>query len=223
MIVALTSFKETSKSRSDIYGFLAGIFREELTAGQIKEMVDTGVLNMLAESGAKIDNAFFSRSPEDVKEDLAIEYTALFIGPGKHINPHESIYVPDSTGKVGYYWGECTADMKKWVEHYGLKMSEKFESIPDHISIELEFMQRVVEQEYLSWQRDDEETARRCIEVEKTFFNKHIIKWVPLFFNRVIEAASLDFYREVARAGKDFILDEEELLNEKTTPAVSGS
>jgi len=216
--VALTLFKETAKSRCDIYGFLAGIFRQELKAEQIKEMVDAGVLNMLAELGAKIDNDFFSRTPKDIEEELAVEYTALFIGPGKHINPYESIYVPDSTGKVGYYWGECTADMKKWVEHYGLKISEKFESIPDHISIELEFMQRVVEQEHLSWQRDDEETARRCIEVEKTFFNKHIIKWVPLFFNKIIGTATLDFYREIARIGKDFILDEEELLNEALMP-----
>jgi len=214
--VALTLFKEGAKSRCDTYGFLAGIFRQELTAQQIKEMINSGVLDMLIELGAKIDRNFFNKPAEQVEEALAIEYTALFIGPGKHINPHESIYVPDSTGKVGYYWGECTADMKKWVEHYGLKMSEKFESIPDHISIELEFMQRVIEQEHLSWQRNDEETAKRCIEVEKTFFNKHIIKWVPLFLNRVIDSASLDFYRETAKIGKDFISDEGNLLNEET-------
>lgn len=210
----MESFKETARHRCDIYGFLVGMFREELNGEQIKKMIDSGVLNLLVESGAKIDFDFFNKPVKEVEEALAIEYTALFIGPGKHINPYESIYVPDSTGKVGYYWGECTSDMKNWVEHYGLKISDKFESIPDHISIELEFMQKVVEQERLAWERNDKETAERCIKVEKEFFSKHISKWVPEFLDRVIETAKLDFYREVASVGKDFILGEERLLSD---------
>lgn len=211
---------ELTKHRCDTYGFLSAMFRQELTAEQIKEMRDAGVLNLFVEAGAKIDLNFFDRPAEKIEDDLAIEFTALFIGPGKHINPYESIYVPDSTGRVGQYWGECTSDFKNWVEHYGLNLSKKFESIPDHVSVELEFMQKVVEQEYLALQRSDDKTAERCMETERAFFNKHIIKWLPLFFNRVIEAASLDFYREVARVGKDFIADEEELLNGGATQAV---
>ncbi|MBI2522332.1 MAG: molecular chaperone TorD family protein [Bdellovibrio sp.] len=220
--MTLASFKESARSRCDIYAFLATIFSQEINAEQIKTLMDSGVLEMLVGLDAKIDHKFFNRPLKEVEEDLAVEYTALFIGPGKHISLHESIYVPDSTGKMGYYWGECTADMKKWVDHYGLKISEKFESIPDHISIELEFMQRIVEQEYLSWGRNDQETAKRCIEVARTFFNKHIIKWVPLFFDKIIETAKLDFYREIATVGKAFISAEVELLNEKTDLAVEG-
>lgn len=206
---------DLAKHRCDTYGFLAGIFRQELTAEQIKGMINTGVLNLLVEAGARIDLNFFNRPAEQIEEDLAIEFTALFIGPGKHINPHESIYVPDSTGKVGYYWGECTSDFKNWVEHYGLTMSKKFESIPDHVSVELEFMQRVVEQEKLVRERGDENTIKKCLEVERTFFNKHIKSWMPLFFDRVIGSANFDFYREVAKVAKDFLIEEEAALNEK--------
>jgi len=208
------TFPEVAKHRCDTYGFLAGIFRQELTAEQIKGMIDTGVLNLLVEAGAKMDLNFFNRRVEQIEEDLAIEYTALFIGPGKHIVPHESIYVPDSTGRAGYYWGECTSDFKNWVEHYGLNLSKKFESIPDHVSVELEFMQKVVEQEKLARERGDEATVKKCMEVEKTFFNKHIVKWIPQFCDRVIGAANLDFYKEVAKVAKDFLLEEEATLNE---------
>jgi len=205
---------ELAKQRSDTYGFLAGIFRQELTAEQIKGMIDTGMLNLLVEAGAKMDQNFFNRPAEQIEEELAVEYAALFIGPGKHIVPHESIYVPDSTGRVGYYWGECTSDFKNWVEHYGLNLSEKFESIPDHVSIELEFMQKVIEQEKLARERADEATVKKCVEVEKAFFKKHIINWMPRFFDRVIGAAKLDFYREAAKVAKDFLIEEEAALNE---------
>jgi TorA maturation chaperone TorD len=206
--------RDSVKNRQDIYGFLAGIFREELTAEQITEMIGSDVLNLMVDAGCNIDYSFLrNKSVEHIEEELACEYAALFIGPGEHIPPYESIYVPDSTGKVGYYWGECTVDMKNWVEHYGLGISERFESLPDHISIQLEFMQKVIEQERLAWERGDTETTGRCIEVERTFFHKHINKWVPAFCDRVMQAANLDFYREVARLTKDFIQEEERLLN----------
>ncbi len=207
--------RERVKHREDTYGFLAGIFREELTAEQIKEMIDSDMLKLMVDAGCTIDPHYYRNKPvEHIEEELACEYAGLFIGPGEHIPPYESIYVPDSTGKVGYYWGECTVDMKNWVEHYGLEISEKFDSIPDHISIELEFMQKLIEQERLSRERGDRETTERCIEVEKTFFHKHINSWVPTFCESVIEAANLDFYREAARLTRDFIREEERLLSE---------
>ncbi len=205
--------RELVRSREDTYGFLAGIFRGELTSEQIKEMIDSDMLSLMADVGCNIDPDFFKNKPiEQIEEELACEYASLFIGPGEHIPPYESIYVPDSSGKVGYYWGECTVDVKNWVEHYGLKIAEKFASIPDHISTELEFMQNVVEQERLSWEKDDRETAERCIEVERAFFDKHINRWVRDFCERVIEAANLDFYKEIARLTKDFVSEEAELL-----------
>jgi TorA maturation chaperone TorD len=206
--------RERVRSREDTYGFLAGIFREELTAEQIKEMIDSDMLNLMVDAGCSIDCSFLrNKSVEHIEEELACEYAVLFIGPGEHIPPYESIYVPDSTGKVGYYWGECTVDMKNWVEHYGVGISERFESLPDHISIQLEFMQKVIEQERLAWERGDTGPTGRCIEVERTFFHKHINKWVPAFCDRVMQAANLDFYREVARLTRDFIQEEERLLN----------
>ncbi|MFQ5875863.1 MAG: molecular chaperone [Dehalococcoidia bacterium] len=207
--------KSLVESRHDTYGFFAGIFREELTLGQIEELLETGLLDLLGEADCQIDPQFFTEKPlERVEEELACEYAALFIGPGQHVSPYESIYVPDTTGRVGAYWGECTADMKRWVERYGLEIAERFASIPDHISIELEFMQKIIEQENDAWEREDMEAVKRWIEVERTFFNTHLITWVPEFCERAIEAASLDFYREIARLARDFILEEEQLLND---------
>jgi TorA maturation chaperone TorD len=206
-----SKFKEVAKTREDTYGFLSSIFREDLKRGQIKGMIETGLFNLFVETGYDIDlNFFMNKSLQQIEEELAVEYTSLFIGPGRHLPPYESIYLSDSTGR---YWGESTVDMKNWVEHYGLQISERFRSIPpDHISIELEFMQRVIEQEGLGWEKDAIDTAERCIEVERRFLNQHIIKWIPEFCKSVVERASLDLYRETARLTMDFILEEEDLL-----------
>jgi TorA maturation chaperone TorD len=212
-MMSTNNFSEIAKSRSDIYGLVAGIFGQEFDGYQIKEMKDKGILDLLIEAGADIVLDFFDRKLEEVQEDLACEYAALFIGPGKHIAPYESIYVPDSTGRVGQFWGECTVDMKNWVEHYGLKISERHDSIPDHISIELEFMQKIVEQEHMAWESNNEKTAERCLAVEKEFFNKHIINWIPEFCEKVITSANIDFYREIARFTKEFITQEKKLMN----------
>lgn len=208
------NFREIAKSRMDVYGFLAWIFRQEFEVDQIKEMIDKGILNLLIDAGADIELDFFDRELESVQEDLAGEYAALFLGPGKHLAPYESIYVPDSTGRVGQFWGECTVDMKGWVEHYGLKITERYDSIPDHICIEIEFMQNIVEQEHMAWEKDDQETAEKCLLVEKEFFDKHIINWIPQFCDKVIEAAGIDFYREIARFTKEFILEEKNLIGD---------
>ncbi len=212
----METYREVARQRKEIYAFLAALFREELKAEQITAMLESGIIERLNDAGCNIDiNAFLDKPIDRIEEELAVEFTRIFIGPGKHVVPYESIYVPDQDGRVGYYWGECTVDVKNWVEHYGLKISEMYDSIPDHVSIELEFMEKVIELEEISWRKGDNETALKCLEVERTFFNKHIIKWVPHFCERVQAAAELDFYREIAGLTKDFILEEERLLNEE--------
>lgn len=202
----MESFAEQAMHREDTYGFISLVLREELRAGQIKRLLDADVFNLLADSGYDINLKFFRGKPlSQVEEELAVEFTTLFIGPGRHVPPYESVH----TGDNGGYWGESTADFKNWVSHYGLEFTEEFESIPDHISVALEFMRRVVEQERLAWERVDVTTAKRCMEVEKVFFDRHIRNWVPIFCGKVIEASRLDFYRVVARLTRDFILEEE--------------
>ena len=195
------------------YGFISSIFKEELKSDQIDELISNEILESLVNENFNIDLGHFENTKlEHLEEELACEYAALFIGPGKHIPPYESIYAPDKSGKVGSYWGECTVDMKNWVEKSGLTISEKFDSIPDHISLEFEFMQKIIEQERLSREKDNLESAMQWMSAAKTFFEKHLIEWVPKFCDDVIELANIDFYREIAKLTKSFILEEKEFL-----------
>jgi TorA maturation chaperone TorD len=41
--------------------------------------------------------------------------------------------------------------------------------------------------------------------MEKMFIEEHLIKWVPVFCDRIISEAELSFYREVAKVTKNFM------------------
>jgi len=86
--------------------------------------------------------------------------------------------------------------------------------MPDHISVELEYMQHVVEREAQAWEADDDQTALLCLKNEKQFVDEHLLGWVPDFCEKVIEAAESPFYREMARLTRSFIEFEQKELKE---------
>jgi TorA maturation chaperone TorD len=46
--------------------------------------------------------------------------------------------------------------------------------------------------------------------MEKEFIEEHLIRWVPVFCEKVIREAELPFYREMAELTKNFIEFEKE-------------
>jgi TorA maturation chaperone TorD len=143
---------------------------------------------------------------------LAVEYARLFVGPGKHISPHESVHHEREDGDWGRLWGAATVEVKAFIEVTGLGYDDSYKGMPDHISAELELMEKLTENESQAWSGDDEEGARQCVDVERRFIEEHLIHWVPTFCDKVIEAAELSFYRELAALTKRFIeLEQEEV------------
>jgi TorA maturation chaperone TorD len=86
--------------------------------------------------------------------------------------------------------------------------------MPDHISVELEFMQHVVKREMQAWEAEDNETALLCLKNEKKFVDEHLFGWIPDFCEKVIETADWPFYREMARLTRSFIEFEKKELKE---------
>jgi len=206
------NIKELAGHRSNIYGFLAAVYRQELTSELYQQMKNNEFQEVLSNLGVKFNNGFFQNSEKELLENLAIEYTRLFVGPGKHISPHESVHHKKEGVQSGQLWGELTAQVKKIIESSGLEYKSEFTGMPDHISVELEFMQRVVQREAQAWIADDDETALLCLKNEKKFVYQHLLGWIPGFCEKVIEAAEMPFYREMARLTRSFIEFEKQEL-----------
>ena len=199
------NMKELAGHRSNIYGLLAGIYRREMTSDLLKQIKDPSMLGVLSNLGLKLNNGFLETPEHQMLEDLAVEYARLFIGPGKHISPHESVHHKRDDGQWGQLWGQSTAEVKKFIESAGLSYQSEYTGLPDHISVELEFMQQVLQREEQAWKAEDKEMAHLCLENEKKFIEEHLAEWIPDFCDKVINQAESPFYRVMAELTKKFI------------------
>jgi TorA maturation chaperone TorD len=204
---------EQAQQRSNIYGFLARVFRKELSTDMLARIKDSGFRDVLSSLEVQLGDEFFSAPEEELIENLAVEYTRLFLGPGRHISPHESIHYERDDGDWGRHWGASTVEVKKFVESLGLKYKESDTSIPDHISVELELMQKVIEKEKQAWSTNGSKDVLHYLKIEKMFMEDHIMKWIPQFCDKVIAEAEFSYYREMAELTKNFLALEMEEIN----------
>lgn len=207
---------EGARVRSNIYGFLSAMFREEITAERLRQIKAPIIKEALAEMGLQYD-IFFQKGQDELLEGLAVEYARLFLGPDKHISPHESIHHQRDDGDWGAHWGGSTVDVKKFIETAGLEYKQEYSGMPDHISVEFEFMKEAAGREAQAIEEKDWEGALYCQKMEKKFICEHLIKWIPAFCDKIISQAENSFYGDLADVTKDFITLEFEEINESIT------
>lgn len=211
---ARTDMAQTAMARSHVYGLLATIFRAEPTEALLKELKDPRMSGAFSDLGVSLGEEFFGRPEKELVEELAVEYARLFLGPGRHISPHESVHHEVDGGDWGLLWGQETVKVKQFMESAGLAYAANYNGVPDHISVELEFLQKLALREATAWAEEDIEGALYGLKMEKMFIRKHLIKWVPLFCDKVIAFASAPFYREMAEVTKGFVQFEQEKMEE---------
>jgi TorA maturation chaperone TorD len=186
------NMKDLAGHRSNIYGLLATIYRREMTSDLLNQIKDPSMLGVLSNLGIELNNGFLEKPEHQMLEDLAVEYARLFIGPGKHISPHESVHHKREDGRWGQLWGPSTAEVKKIIESAGLSYQSEYTGLPDHISV--------------------------CLENEKKFIEKHLAEWIPDFCDKVINGAESPFYRVMAELTKKFIeFEKNEVANRMRT------
>ncbi len=193
--------KAIAENRSHYYGFLSTVYLREPTREFIKSLRESKLLDALNKSDLRLDKQINNDVSDKNLNDLVLEYTRLFIGPGKHIAPYESVYRDNDDA----LWSETTARVKDFIESSGLEYSCNWSGLPDHIGVELEFMQWLTCHEKDAWTVDNKETAIRCLEFEKKFIDEHLSQWVPIFCDKVKEEARTAFYGEMAELTRQFI------------------
>lgn len=196
---------ETAKNRSNIYELLARLFRCEVTPDFLALLKDPQFLGVLSSMDIDFGDELDKGSEAEIIENLEVEFTRLFLGPDKHISAHESLHHERNDGDWGSFWGASTVEVKKFIETAGLKYREEFKEMPDHISVELEFMQLVTKKEAEILEDPKKEGLHYCMSMQKKFITEHLIKWIPVFCDKVIQQAEMAFYKEIARLTKDFI------------------
>jgi TorA maturation chaperone TorD len=203
----------TNSSVSGLYGLLAMFFATELSPELLARLRSPDFREIFSELELDLGEEFYTRSSAELVEELAVEFTGLFIGPGTFISPHESVHHVREDGDYGKLWGADTVRVKKFIEAAGLNYQSDFGGMPDHIAAELEFMQKL-EERYAQAMADNEtELAKNLLLIKGRFLAEHLLAWAPGFFNKVIDKATLPFYREIAGLAKAFLEQEGESLD----------
>ncbi len=129
------------------------------------------------------------------EEELMVEYARLFVGPYSLVAaPYGSVYL-DEGGRV---MGDSTMEVIKWYEQEGLTRSEDCKDIPDHISIELEFMSFLMRKEIDAVASSDNQAAEDYVIKQKKFANALLCPWVPEFCEQIRTGTDSDYYKAVA-------------------------
>jgi TorA maturation chaperone TorD len=120
--------------------------------------------------------------------------------------------------------------VKRFIETTGLSFRDNWDSIPDHITIELELMQRLTAHEAQLWgpgppyPSDDGKNTDtqlcRCLRAQEQFLRQHLCVWVPKFCERVLETSDGLFYREMAKLTNSVVLSDVEQVAEALSSAV---
>ncbi len=136
---------------------------------------------------------------------LTLDFTGLFAGPYSiPAPPYGSVYI-DGERKV---MGDSTMDVIKRYQHFGLDISDKFNEVPDHITIELEFMFFLIFKEIESLRANLPGQTQELLLHQRSFHTDHLNIWIPAFTGCVIDHSSNKFYRNLARATRMFMAED---------------
>lgn len=123
----LEEMARMAMERNGLYGLLAAVFRSELAEDILGRLLDPDFQQDLAAVGVDVD-AFSSLKPDEASlDDLSLEFSRLFMGPGRHASPYESVHMG---GEGGSLWGPETSAVKRYIEKSGFAYDEDYHVCP---------------------------------------------------------------------------------------------
>lgn len=211
------------EKKRDIYLLLAAFFAREPSAEFLGELNNSGIENYISalsepgevqaqESFGTGDNSPLLPADElsdAVAEGLADEFCRIFLGPTGHLLPYESVQCTDGEG-AGGFWGEKTAQVKLFMARFGLELNENDIRVPDHMSLEFEFMGRMLDKllTFLREKERDQATIKNLENGMAEFLQSHISKWIPGFCQKLMDRDLSDFFLRMVGFTNNFILSE---------------
>ena len=192
------------RSRANVYRLLSRLFSMEVDDPLLEWIGSEEILSTLA--SLNVDTSPFaschvqedSREKEELLDDLAAEYAALFILPGD-LSPYESVRLKgqlcqEPEWKVRQFYLDC-----------GLVMKEDTKIFADHIGAELGFLAYLAEKEADALDSCDDEGAGKWQDAQSGFFGAHLGCWAFSFLDDMERFTSNPFYSVVAQLTRNFL------------------
>jgi len=187
-------------SAAELYATLGHFFLKEPTPDELQEFEGGTAGQLLKGMGYDVMQGLENMGTAEREQAVAVEYCRLFIGPGPHLSPHESVLIGQ-----GAHWGEKTQDVYSAYAEAGFDLEPEVREMPDHIGVELEFMSTLLRTEVDCRRKRKSAAGKKAREQRRRFLEQHLLQWVPAFAEQVAERSEIAFYRELSRFTKDWI------------------
>lgn len=128
-------------------------------------------------------------------DDLRVDYTRLFLGPGKVLTPPwESVQFTEER----LIFQEQTLQVRQWYQRFGLEVV-KFRNEPDdHVGLELAFLAHLARQGLAALTQGHPAQLAETWQAQREFLHAHPMRWIPGWCQQVVTQARTDFYRGAA-------------------------
>lgn len=200
---------EEAESRRVVYSLLAQVFRTEPQSDFLRQLRRPEFLELFEDCEVDPFRDIKKGQEDSACEILAIEYARLFLGPGPHTSPHESVLKNAASSVLN---GPQTAAVRDFIANAGFDYEEGFAGLPDHLSVELEFLAHLTAAEAAAWAEDAGERGRNAQSWQYSFITQHLGTWANSFVVKVTEQEPHTFYGASALLLKEFLSWEVEFL-----------
>jgi putative dimethyl sulfoxide reductase chaperone len=104
-----------------------------------------------------------------------------------------------------YRQSQEMADIAGFYRAFGFNLGGQVRERPDHIAVELEFMQLLTLKEAHALETGSPEQVEICQDAQAKFLGDHLARWVELFAQAVFHNAPDSLYAPLARFAADFV------------------
>lgn len=200
---------EQTQARSNIYALLSRVLMQEADPeliGIINQ--DDAILDMMPNYKAW-DARTTLQSSELIEKQLNPDFVNLTL---LHLIPYETFYTrEDQMIETG--GANPVTDM-----YSAYDFMVDFEAArvvsADHIGVELEFMHHLCEAQIKAMNENDRDAVDELMEVERTFLDKHLVRWAPLYLLNMKHESRTPLYYDAADMALEFILSDYQYLSE---------
>lgn len=142
-------------------------------------------------------------------EQLLVDYAKLFVGPFELIAPpYGSVYLDASATLMG----DSTIAVRKMYYDCGLEVSEDFNDLPDHICVELEFMNYLILKRQDAHINNDSETSTSFLNYQVEFLHRFLHRFVEGMCERIRTGCENNFYVALSACLCQFIKNDMQYL-----------
>jgi TorA maturation chaperone TorD len=199
---------EQTQARSNIYALLSRVLLQELDNEMLELILKDKEVRDFFPSLKEWEILESTDNKTLLEQHLNVDFANISL---LHLVPYETFYTrEDQMIETG--GANPVTDM--YHEYDYIVDFEKARAVSaDHIGVELEFMHYLVEAEIAAVAAGDSEAVKHLQFAQKTFLNKHLLKWAPMYLINVKYEARTPIYYDAAEMTLEFILADNEYLS----------